>query len=60
MLIRERTAITGTLLERLPSLRLISQRSAFPHNDIAACDRLGVTTRCWRCRTSSPRRTSAT
>ncbi len=42
VLIRERTAITGSLLERLPKLRLISQRSVFPHIDIAACNRLGV------------------
>jgi len=42
VLIRERTRITGPLLERLPSLRLISQRSAYPHIDIDACTRLGI------------------
>jgi D-3-phosphoglycerate dehydrogenase len=42
VLIRERTRITGELLERLPALRLISQRSAFPHIDVAACTRLGI------------------
>jgi len=42
VLIRERTAIRGTLLERLPRLRLISQRSVYPHIDIAACSRRGV------------------
>jgi D-3-phosphoglycerate dehydrogenase / 2-oxoglutarate reductase len=42
VLIRERTKIGGALLERLPNLRLISQRSASPHLDIAACTRLGV------------------
>jgi D-3-phosphoglycerate dehydrogenase len=42
VLIRERTKITGALLGRLPRLRLISQRSAYPHIDIDACTRLGV------------------
>ena len=42
VLIRERTAIRGSLLERLPKLRLISQRSSYPHIDVAACTRLGV------------------
>jgi D-3-phosphoglycerate dehydrogenase len=42
VLIRERTAIRASLLERLPNLRLISQRSVFPHIDIDACTRLGV------------------
>ena len=42
VLIRERTAIRAPLLERLPSLRLISQRSVYPHIDIDACTRLGV------------------
>ena len=42
VLIRERTKITGLLLERLPKLRLISQRSVYPHIDIAACTRLGI------------------
>lgn len=42
VLIRERTAIRGSLLDRLPKLRLISQRSVYPHIDIEACNRLGV------------------
>jgi D-3-phosphoglycerate dehydrogenase len=42
VLIRERTKITAPLLERLPNLRLISQRSVYPHIDIDACTRLGV------------------
>jgi D-3-phosphoglycerate dehydrogenase / 2-oxoglutarate reductase len=42
VLIRERTKIGASLLERLPRLRLISQRSVYPHIDIEACTRLGV------------------
>ncbi|OLB79845.1 MAG: 3-phosphoglycerate dehydrogenase [Alphaproteobacteria bacterium 13_2_20CM_2_64_7] len=42
VLIRERTKICVPLLERLPNLRLISQRSVYPHIDIDACTRLGV------------------
>jgi D-3-phosphoglycerate dehydrogenase len=42
VLIRERTKIQGPLLARLPKLRLISQRSVYPHIDIDACTRLGV------------------
>lgn len=42
VLIRERTQIRASLLERLPRLRLISQRSVFPHIDIEACTRHGV------------------
>lgn len=42
VLIRERTAIRAPLLERLPRLALISQRSVYPHIDIAACTRLGI------------------
>ena len=42
VLIRERTQIRGSLLERLPNLRLISQRSVYPHIDIEACTRLGI------------------
>jgi D-3-phosphoglycerate dehydrogenase / 2-oxoglutarate reductase len=42
VLIRERTKIEAPLLERLPRLRLISQRSVYPHIDIAACNRNGV------------------
>src|SRR5881275_2764679 len=42
VLIRERTEIRAPLLERLPKLRLISQRSVYPHIDVEACTRLGV------------------
>jgi D-3-phosphoglycerate dehydrogenase len=42
VLIRERTKIRSALLERLPNLRLISQRSVYPHIDVEACTRLGV------------------
>jgi D-3-phosphoglycerate dehydrogenase len=42
VLIRERTRIQAPLLERLPKLKLISQRSVYPHIDIEACTRLGV------------------
>jgi D-3-phosphoglycerate dehydrogenase len=42
VLIRERTKVQAPLLERLPNLRLISQRSVYPHIDVAACTRLGV------------------
>jgi len=42
VLIRERTKVRAPLLERLPRLRLISQRSVYPHIDVAACTRLGV------------------
>jgi D-3-phosphoglycerate dehydrogenase len=42
VLFRERTQIQSPLLERLPKLRLISQRSVYPHIDVAACTRLGI------------------
>jgi D-3-phosphoglycerate dehydrogenase len=42
VLIRERTVVTAALLERLPRLRLISQRSVYPHIDVEACTRLGI------------------
>jgi D-3-phosphoglycerate dehydrogenase len=42
VLIRERTQVRAPLLERLAKLRLISQRSVYPHIDIEACTRLGV------------------
>jgi len=42
VLIRERTRVAAPLLERLPKLRLISQRSVWPHIDVAACTRLGI------------------
>lgn len=42
VLIRERTEIRAPLLERLDKLRLISQRSVYPHIDVDACTRRGV------------------
>ncbi|HVY14792.1 MAG TPA: D-2-hydroxyacid dehydrogenase family protein [Rhodopila sp.] len=42
VLIRERTRIQAPLLQRLPRLKLISQRSVYPHIDIEACTRHGV------------------
>jgi D-3-phosphoglycerate dehydrogenase len=42
VLIRERTKIGAALLERLDRLKLISQRSVYPHIDIDACTRRGV------------------
>jgi len=42
VLIRERTKIEAPLLERLDKLKLISQRSVYPHIDIDACSRRGV------------------
>ncbi|MEZ5751765.1 MAG: D-2-hydroxyacid dehydrogenase family protein [Paracoccaceae bacterium] len=42
VLFRERTPIGADLLERLPNLRLISQRSVYPHVDVDACTRHGV------------------
>jgi D-3-phosphoglycerate dehydrogenase len=42
VLIRERTKISANMLERLPKLKLISQRSVYPHIDVEACTRLGI------------------
>ena len=42
VLIRERTRIRAPLLDRLPKLKLISQRSVYPHIDIAACTDQGI------------------
>ena len=42
VLIRERTQIRAALLERLPKLKLISQRSVYPHIDIGTCTDLGI------------------
>ena len=42
VLFRERTKITADLLDRLPKLKLISQRSVYPHIDVEACSRNGV------------------
>jgi D-3-phosphoglycerate dehydrogenase len=42
VLIRERTPIRKSLVDRLSRLRLISQRSVYPHIDIEACTRNGT------------------
>ncbi len=42
VLIRERTEIRAPLIARLPTLRLISQRSVYPHIDVDACTEHGV------------------
>ena len=42
VLFRERTKITGELLDRLPNLKLISQRSVYPHVDVEGCTRNGI------------------
>ncbi|HDL17242.1 MAG TPA: D-2-hydroxyacid dehydrogenase family protein [Rhizobiales bacterium] len=42
VLIRERTKIQAPLIARLPKLKLISQRSVYPHIDVEACTRHGV------------------
>ena len=42
VLIRERTQIRAPLLEKLPNLKIISQRSVYPHIDVEACTRLGI------------------
>jgi D-3-phosphoglycerate dehydrogenase len=42
VLIRERTEIRTPLLMKLPKLKLISQRSVYPHIDIDTCTDLGI------------------
>lgn len=42
VLFRERTEVGRELLERLPNLKLISQRSVYPHVDVAACTQNSV------------------
>jgi D-3-phosphoglycerate dehydrogenase len=42
VLIRERTKIQAPLIEKLDRLKLISQRSVYPHIDVAACTKKGV------------------
>ena len=42
VLIRERTEIRRPLLQRLRRLKLISQRSVYPHIDVDACTELGI------------------
>jgi D-3-phosphoglycerate dehydrogenase len=46
VLIRERTRLTASLLERLPKLRALSQTGkAGAHIDLAACKKLGIAVR---------------
>jgi len=42
VLIRERTEIREPLIQRLSRLRLISQRSVYPHIDVDACTQHGI------------------
>ena len=42
VLFRERTKISRALIEKLPNLKLISQRSVYPHVDVQACSDHGV------------------
>jgi len=42
VLIRERTQIQAPLLQHLPKLKMISQRSVYPHIDVEACTRNGI------------------
>ena len=42
VLFRERTEIRSELLDRLPKLKLISQRSVYPHVDLEACIRNNI------------------
>lgn len=42
VLFRERTQITADLLDNLPNLKMISQRSVYPHVDVESCTRNGV------------------
>jgi len=42
VLIRERTEIRAPLLHRLDKLKLISQRSVYPHIDVDTCTQLGI------------------
>lgn len=42
VLFRERTPVTAALLKKLPKLKLVSQRSVYPHVDVPACTENGV------------------
>ncbi|MGZ5145847.1 MAG: D-2-hydroxyacid dehydrogenase family protein [Burkholderiales bacterium] len=42
VLIRERTPIRAALIERLPKLRIVSQRSVYPHIDLDALTKRGI------------------
>jgi D-3-phosphoglycerate dehydrogenase len=41
-LLRERTPIRAPLIERLDTLRIISQAGVYPHIDVEACTRRGI------------------
>ncbi len=42
VLFRERTAMPAQVLDRLPNLKLISQRSVYPHVDVHSCTENGI------------------
>ncbi len=42
VLFRERSAMSARILDQLPNLRLISQRSVYPHIDVDACNANGI------------------
>ena len=42
VLIRERTPIRAPLIDRLPKLKLVSQRSVYPHIDVEALTKRGI------------------
>src|SRR5687767_142550 len=42
VLIRERTPIRAPLIERLPKLKIVSQRSVYPHVDVDALTKHGI------------------
>ncbi|GHA39987.1 glyoxylate reductase [Amylibacter ulvae] len=42
VLFRERTKISAELLDQLPNLNLISQRSVYPHIDVEACTKNNI------------------
>jgi D-3-phosphoglycerate dehydrogenase len=42
VLIRERTPIRAPLIERLPKLKIVSQRSVYPHIDVDALTKRGI------------------
>lgn len=42
VLFRERTSVTRDLVQRLPNLKLLSQRGVYPHVDVQACSDNGV------------------
>lgn len=42
VLMRERTPVPASLIERLPRLKIISQSGVYPHVDVDACTRRGI------------------